>query len=148
MSVQKIALLGTGLMGAPMARNLCQAGVDTTVWNRTANKAKHLAHFGATVAQSAAGAVAQADIVISMLSDGPTGVMVQSDPDVRASLKAGAIWVEMGSIKPEEARASAANLAQLNVGIMWMLRCLEVPRVLKRQASPLWLVVLHRILQL
>ncbi len=116
MSVQKIALLGTGLMGAPMARNLCQAGVDTTVWNRTANKAKHLAHFGATVAQSAAGAVAQADIVISMLSDGPTGVMVQSDPDVRASLKAGAIWVEMGSIKPEEARASAANLAQLNVG--------------------------------
>ena len=93
MSVQKIALLGTGLMGAPMARNLCQAGVDTTVWNRTTTKAEPLSYFGATVAQSAAGAVAQADIVISMLSDGPTGVLVQSDPNVRAKLKDGAIWV-------------------------------------------------------
>ncbi|HAJ85064.1 MAG: NAD(P)-dependent oxidoreductase [Planktomarina sp.] len=116
MSVQKIALLGTGLMGAPMARNLCQAGVDTTVWNRTTTKAEPLSYFGATVAQSAAGAVAQADIVISMLSDGPTGVLVQSDPNVRAKLKDGAIWVEMGSIKPEEARTSAADLAQLGVG--------------------------------
>lgn len=115
MSVQKIALLGTGLMGAPMARNLCQAGMHTTVWNRTIAKAQPLAAFGANVAKTAAEAVAGKDIVISMLSDGPTGVLVQSDPELRAALRGGAIWVEMGSIKPEEARAAALSLEELGV---------------------------------
>ena len=115
MSVQKIALLGTGLMGAPMARNLCQAGMHTTVWNRTIAKAQPLVAFGANVAKTAAEAVAGTDIVISMLSDGPTGVLVQSDPELRAALRGGAIWVEMGSIKPEEARAAALSLEKLGV---------------------------------
>ena len=115
MSVQKIALLGTGLMGAPMARNLCQAGMHTTVWNRTIAKAQPLAAFGANVVKTAAEAVAGKDIVISMLSDGPTGVLVQSDPELRAALRGGAIWVEMGSIKPEEARAAALSLEELGV---------------------------------
>ena len=115
MSVQKIALLGTGLMGAPMARNLCQAGMHTTVWNRTIAKAEPLVAFGANVAKTAAEAVAGTDIVISMLSDGPTGVLVQSDPELRAALRGGAIWVEMGSIKPEEARAAALSLEELGV---------------------------------
>jgi 2-hydroxy-3-oxopropionate reductase len=115
MSVQKIALLGTGLMGAPMARNLCQAGMHTTVWNRTIAKAQPLVAFGANVAKTAAEAVAGTDIVISMLSDGPTGVLVQSDPELRAALRGGAIWVEMGSIKPEEARAAALSLEELGV---------------------------------
>ena len=84
MSVQKIALLGTGLMGAPMAQNLCQAGWDTTVWNRTAAKAEPLATFGAKISLAAADAVASVDIVISMLSDGPTGNLVQKDPKLRA----------------------------------------------------------------
>ena len=97
---QKIAVLGTGLMGAPMARNLCQAGFSTAVWNRTAAKAMALRAFGAVVAGDASEAVAQADIVISMLSDGPTGVLVQSDPALRAALRPGTVWVELGSIKP------------------------------------------------
>ncbi|MCH1532803.1 MAG: NAD(P)-binding domain-containing protein, partial [Planktomarina temperata] len=104
---QKIAVLGTGLMGAPMARNLCQAGFSTRVWNRTAAKAMALSAFGAVVAEHAAAAVAEADIVISMLSDGPTGVLVQSDPALREAVRPGTVWVEMGSIKPEEARAAA-----------------------------------------
>tara|TARA_B110000208_G_scaffold154997_1_gene187796 strand:+ start:317 stop:1210 length:894 start_codon:yes stop_codon:yes gene_type:complete len=115
MSVQKITLLGTGLMGVPMARNLCQAGLHTTVWNRTAAKAEPLAAFGADVARTTAEAVAGADIVISMLSDGPTGVLVQSNPELRAALRGGTIWVEMGSIRPEEARAAALSLEDLGV---------------------------------
>ena len=98
-----------------MARNLCQAGMHTTVWNRTIAKAQPLAAFGANVAKTAAEAVAGTDIVISMLSDGPTGVLVQSDPELRAALRGGAIWVEMGSIKPEEARAAALSLEELGV---------------------------------
>ena len=112
---QKIAVLGTGLMGAPMARNLCQAGFSTAVWNRTAAKAAALSAFGAVVADHAAEAIAEADIMISMLSDGPTGALVQADQALRAALRPGTVWVEMGSIKPEEARAAAEDLAQLNV---------------------------------
>ena len=102
-------------MGAPMARNLCQAGFSTTVWNRTAAKATALGAFGAVIAGHAAEAVAQGDIVISMLSDGPTGALLQADTALRAALRPGTIWVEMGSIKPEEARAAAEDLRQLGV---------------------------------
>jgi 2-hydroxy-3-oxopropionate reductase len=63
----------------------------------------------------AAEAVAEADIVISMLSDGPTGALVQADTALRAALRPGTIWVEMGSIKPEEARAAAEDLRRLAV---------------------------------
>ena len=102
-------------MGAPMARNLCQAGFSTTVWNRTAAKATALGAFGAVIAGHAAEAVAEGDIVISMLSDGPTGALLQADTTLRAALRPGTIWVEMGSIKPEEARAAAEDLRQLGV---------------------------------
>jgi 2-hydroxy-3-oxopropionate reductase len=112
---QIVAVLGTGLMGAPMARNLCQAGFSTAVWNRTAAKATALGAFGALVVSHAAEAVAEADIVISMLSDGPTGALVQADTALRAALRPGTIWVEMGSIKPEEARAAAEDLRRLAV---------------------------------
>src|SRR4051794_40309710 len=63
-----VAVLGTGIMGAPMARNLA-AKHDVVVWNRTREKAEGL---GATVAGSPAEAVDGADVVITMLSDGPT----------------------------------------------------------------------------
>mgnify|MGYP002280124176 FL=1 len=102
-------------MGAPMARNLCQAGFSTAVWNRTAAKAAALSAFGAVVADHAAEAIAEADIVISMLSDGPIGALVQADQALRSALRPGTVWVEMGSIKPEEARAAAEDLARLNV---------------------------------
>jgi 2-hydroxy-3-oxopropionate reductase len=45
----RIAVLGTGLMGAPMARRLCEAGHQVQVWNRTRAKAEALLAFGATV---------------------------------------------------------------------------------------------------
>ena len=115
---QRVAVLGTGLMGAPMARNLCQAGFSTAVWSRTAAKATALGAFGALVSGHAAEAVADADIVISMLSDGPTGALVQADTALRAALRPGTIWVEMGSIKPEEARAAAEDLRRLAVSYL------------------------------
>lgn len=115
MSKPKIAFLGTGLMGGPMVRNLLNAGYAVTVWNRTAAKAAALSGDGATVAGSPAEAVADADIVISMLADGPATAAVQSDPDLRAALGKGTLWVEMGSVKPEEARAQAQDLKLLGV---------------------------------
>jgi len=65
-----IAFLGTGLMGAPMAANLLAAGYELTVWNRTPGKTQPLVDQGAQLADTPAAAVAGADAVLAMLSDG------------------------------------------------------------------------------
>jgi len=66
-------------MGAPMARNLA-ASHDVTVWNRTREKAQGL---GATVAETAAEAATEAEVIITMLADGPTVARVMEDVIVR-----------------------------------------------------------------
>ena len=63
----RIALLGTGIMGSPIARNLAAAGHDLTVWNRTREKAEGL---GAAVAGTPAEAVHGAEVLVTMLADG------------------------------------------------------------------------------
>ena len=85
----RIGFLGTGIMGAPMARNLASAGHEVRAWNRTSSKAEGL---GATVAGSPAEAVEGAEVVITMLSDGPTvaAVMEGIDAARRPGLVAGA----------------------------------------------------------
>ncbi|MDT8296021.1 NAD(P)-binding domain-containing protein, partial [Roseomonas mucosa] len=69
----KIAFLGLGLMGGPMARRVLAAGHEVTVWNRSPDKAAPFAEAGAHVAASAAEAVreAEAEAVILMLENGP-----------------------------------------------------------------------------
>ena len=99
-----IAFLGTGLMGAPMARNLLRAGFPVTVWNRSADKAEVLSADGATVASSPADAVANADIVITMVSDG-TAVRALLDGGVASAMKPATVFIDMSSIKPREAKA-------------------------------------------
>jgi len=111
MAQAKVAVLGTGLMGAPMALNLLKAGFDVAGWNRTLAKAEALVPGGARVAATAQAAVVDADFVITMLSDGvATGEMVTA---LGASLKDGAIWLDMSSTKPAEARAQFDHLAAL-----------------------------------
>ena len=56
----RVAVLGIGMMGFPMARRLCEAGCAVSVWNRSRTKAERLLPFGATVAETPADAVAQA----------------------------------------------------------------------------------------
>ena len=65
-----VALLGTGIMGAGMARNILAAGLPLRVWNRSAEKARPLADAGAVVADDPADAVRGADVVVTMLGDG------------------------------------------------------------------------------
>lgn len=113
MVAQKVALLGTGLMGFPMARNMAQAGVAVTVWNRTRAKAEPLTAFGAEVADTTTQAVTGADIIITMMSDGPTVLSVVDE--VAGALSAGALWIDMSSTKPGEARAQAEALAAVGV---------------------------------
>lgn len=112
---RKITLIGTGLMGFPMSQNLLAAGHTLTVWNRSRHRAEPLASGGATVADSPAEAIAGAEFVITMLSDGfATGALID-DPDVQAVLKPGMIWIDMSSTKPAHAREHVERLAALNV---------------------------------
>src|SRR6202034_2078103 len=80
-SDRRIALLGTGIMGAHMARRLAQAGFCVTVWNRSADKALRLTPFGVRIAGSPSSACADADVVIVMLSNGAVVEEVLFSPD-------------------------------------------------------------------
>ena len=66
---ERVALLGTGIMGTPMARRLLKAGFRVRVWNRTPEKARVLAAEGADLAETPADAVREAAFVITMLTD-------------------------------------------------------------------------------
>ncbi|WP_405708959.1 MULTISPECIES: NAD(P)-dependent oxidoreductase [unclassified Streptomyces] len=67
-----VAVLGTGIMGSAMARSLLRAGLDVRAWNRTQSRAAPLAADGAVVTETAEEAVRGADVVVTMLSDGPS----------------------------------------------------------------------------
>lgn len=114
----KIAFLGTGLMGGPMVKNLASAGCQVTAWNRTSSKAEFLLQFGVDVKGLAADAVKNADVVVSMLSNGDASAQMQSDKDLQISLSSNATWIEMGSIKPDESRLHSKKLAALGVNYL------------------------------
>ena len=111
----KVAVLGLGLMGLPMARRLCQAGLEVHVWNRTAAKAAPLVDLGATAHASAAQAIAQADLTITMLEDGDVVEAVLLDPHNLAALRRGSLVVDMSSIAPAQARAHAQAMQAVGV---------------------------------
>ncbi|MEW2251329.1 NAD(P)-dependent oxidoreductase [Streptomyces sp. NPDC006975] len=87
-----VSVLGTGIMGAAMARNLARAGHTVRAWNRTRAKAEPLAADGVHVADGPAEAVRDADVVLTMLYDGVAAldVMRQAAP----ALRSGAVWMQ------------------------------------------------------
>ncbi|MET9226769.1 NAD(P)-dependent oxidoreductase [Lentzea sp. NPDC003310] len=95
----EIAVLGTGLMGAPIAANLAAAGHVVRVWNRTRAKAEPLAAHGATVVDSPADAVQGAEVVLTVLNDGPavTAAIQAAAP----SLPHDAVWIQTSTVGVE-----------------------------------------------
>ncbi|MBL1082499.1 NAD(P)-dependent oxidoreductase [Streptomyces actinomycinicus] len=87
-----VSVLGTGIMGAAMARNLLRAGHSVRAWNRTRAKAEPLAADGAHVAGTPAEAVEGADVVLTMLYDGPAALDVMRE--AAPALRVGAVWVQ------------------------------------------------------
>ena len=96
----RVAVLGTGIMGGPMASNLGAAGHDVTAWNRTREKAEGL---GVSVADTPAQAVEGAEVVLTMLADGPTvdAVMPELDPDV--------LWIQSSTVGVSDTERFAAR---------------------------------------
>jgi 3-hydroxyisobutyrate dehydrogenase len=83
-----IAALGTGVMGAPMARNLARAGHEVRAWNRSSEKAAPLRDDGVDVRDDPAFAAAGADVVMTMLADADAVLDVAR----RTDLAEGQIW--------------------------------------------------------
>jgi len=110
-----IAFLGTGLMGAPMCQNLLSAGLPLTVWNRSLAKAEPLAKRGAVVADSPQSAAADADVVITMLSDGPAVSAVMFEQGAADAIREGATHIDMSSIGADEAIEHAKRHAERGV---------------------------------
>ncbi|MET4926543.1 NAD(P)-dependent oxidoreductase [Streptomyces sp. PSRA5] len=88
----EVAVLGAGIMGTAMARNLCRTGHAVRVWNRTRAKAEPLAADGARIADSPADAVRGADVVVTMLYDGAAvlAAMTAAAPGLRP----GTLWLQ------------------------------------------------------
>jgi 3-hydroxyisobutyrate dehydrogenase len=94
-----VGVLGTGTMGAPIARNLLRAGMPVQVWNRTPAKADRLATAGALVAASPAAAATDVDVLITMLTDGAAVEHVMTGPHgALSTLAPNAIWVQMSTV--------------------------------------------------
>ncbi|HEX2084342.1 MAG TPA: NAD(P)-dependent oxidoreductase [Solirubrobacteraceae bacterium] len=105
-----VAFLGLGIMGSRMAANLRDAGHALTVWNRTREKADA---FGGSVAATPAEAAARAEVVITMVVDGPQVEQVLLGPDGAASgARGGTLFVDMSTIGPTAARAVGEALAR------------------------------------
>jgi 3-hydroxyisobutyrate dehydrogenase len=89
----RVALLGTGLMGAPMGRNLLAAGHELRAWNRTRERAEPLAADGATVCDTPAEAAAGAEVVVTMLADADA-----VERSMEGVSPEGAVWAQMSTI--------------------------------------------------
>jgi 3-hydroxyisobutyrate dehydrogenase len=134
-----VALLGTGGMGARMARNLLDASFEVRVWNRTRDKAEALTDHGATVAESPEAAVADADVVLSSLYD---GAALRAVVDAAApSLQAGAVWADLSTlgvedVKPVAERVRASRATYVDAPVQGALPLAEQGELLIYAAGP------------
>ena len=106
----KVAFLGIGAMGLPMAGRILAAGYPLSVWNRTPGRADPLGLSGAQVAATPADAVRDADVVITMLAD--PGAVLEVVTEIAPTLRPGSFLIEMSTIGPAAVRTVAGLLPE------------------------------------
>ncbi|SLK07900.1 NAD(P)-dependent oxidoreductase [Novosphingobium mathurense] len=114
---RRIAVLGIGIMGEPMARNLARAGHSVVCWNRSREKTTRLAAEGLAVADSPAAAAAGADFIVVMVSDGNIAdqILFHGDEATVLGAEAGTCVIMMSSIAVETSREQSRRLAELGI---------------------------------
>jgi 3-hydroxyisobutyrate dehydrogenase len=115
-----VAVIGAGIMGSAMTRNLVAAGLNTRVWDRSAAATGPLADAGAVVAASAADAIKDADVVITML---PTADALESAIFAGGAIDAfgdGSVWAQMGTIGVDATLGVRDRLTAQRPGIMFV----------------------------
>ena len=115
-AIATVAVLGTGIMGRPMAANLLKAGFALRAWNRSRGKAEPLASEGAVVCDTPAEAVAGAGAAITMVTDGAAVTELLFAQGAAAAAAAGTVFIDMSSIQPSLAKDHAARLAAMGFG--------------------------------
>ena len=119
MSAQRIAFIGLGIMGLPMAVNLVRAGHTVTGHNRSSHKVDALVAEGGLRGGGVAETVADADVVITMLPDSPDVESVLTGAGgVYDHAKPGALVIDMSTIRPDVARAVAAAGAERGLRVL------------------------------
>ena len=116
----QVAVLGAGIMGTAMARNLIAAGLRTTVWDRSPAVTVPLSEAGALVAASPADAVRDAQVVITMLPTADVVTSVIFAGGVTEAFAPGAVWAQMGTIGPAGTSAAVSRLGQLRPDVTFV----------------------------
>lgn len=115
----RVAFIGLGTMGGPMARRLLDAGFSLAVHNRTREREVPLVEAGAVRAATPAEAAAGADIVITMVSDTPdVESVVLGEHGAIHGIKNGAVLIDMSTISPGATREIAARLGEKGVSML------------------------------
>src|SRR5579875_601689 len=115
----RIGVIGLGIMGAPMARNLLRAGHAVVVYGRTRARVAALLAAGATAAPSPAALAAEVDAVVTSLPDTPDVEAVYlGEQGVLAGARPGLLAIDTSTIAPEAARRLAAQAAARGVAFL------------------------------
>jgi len=111
--VERVGFVGTGIMGAPMARNALKAGFAVTVTNRTLTRAEPLAKDGATVVKTPREVAERSDIVVTMVPNTPhVEAAVFGSDGVAAGARDGLLLIDMSTISPTATRELAERAAK------------------------------------
>ncbi|MFB7636835.1 2-hydroxy-3-oxopropionate reductase [Streptomyces sp. NPDC056149] len=118
-NLPKVAWIGLGIMGSPMAENLIKAGYPVTGYTLEQDKLDRLAAAGGTAAASVAEAVAGADVIITMVPASPQVEAIAYGPDgILAHAKSGALLIDMSSITPQTSIDLAKNAADKGIRVL------------------------------
>ncbi|MEA2158915.1 MAG: 3-hydroxyisobutyrate dehydrogenase [Solirubrobacteraceae bacterium] len=114
---ERVAFLGLGIMGSRMAANLVKAGFELTVWNRTEATARQFSEeHGTTLAATPAAAAESADLIVTMVVDGPqVEAVLLGENGVFTSARSGTLCIDCSTIGPGATRSIAERLAERGV---------------------------------
>jgi 3-hydroxyisobutyrate dehydrogenase len=117
---ERVAFLGLGIMGEPMAANLVKAGFEVIVWNRTETRARTFSGtYGAHPAPSPAAAAERADVTITMVPDGPqVEEVLFGDHGAAEGMRRGALAIDMSTIAPAASVSIGERLAADDIGFL------------------------------
>jgi 2-hydroxy-3-oxopropionate reductase len=117
-----VAVIGLGIMGAPMAVNLVKAGYDVVGFNRTSSRTEALVAHGVRPAADVASAVAEADVIVTMLPDSPdVEAVALGEGGLIAHARPRALWIDASTIRPDVATRLAQEAGKRAV------RALDAP---------------------
>lgn len=116
---ERIGFIGLGIMGRGMAHNLLSAGLDLTIWNRTAERMQELARAGAKTATSPAELASRCDLILICVSDTPdVEAVIFEENGVASGARPGSLVVDHSTISPAATQAMAERLAERGVGML------------------------------